>query len=579
MAADPDSEDCFDVARKWIQECRSSEGHTFCKGRRDANVNSVLPTRLVDVGNLDGSQEPRLVLSSDLEKRSSIEYAALSHCWGGTKFAQIAPPTSDSSPTAAPITVRHDDSGYVHTAAKPLTTISTNISDRVSSIPMEILPPTFRDAVKITRALRLQYIWIDSLCIIQDSKVDWEQEGAQMANIYKNSHVTLAAESSRDSQGGILKPRMLDFSPVEIPLVSKGRDISTTMFVRPALDSWEDTVTGDKSMLCSRAWVLQESLLAPKTIHFGAQQMMWECRSVSIAEGDVKPIPPNKRERDWSWSRNKRFLAEIETIATDGPETAGLVGSDILYLQWYSILRDYTNRKMTFSSDVFPALVGLATEFNRRLNDRYVAGLWEKDLHRGLLWKIEDSERAAPAIPFRAPTWSWASMVGQILPMNDCRHLVHGYKSDVLEVQTEPVSYAVPSRDENWYGEIKNGILRLRGRWRSTSAWPKFEEDYFDIHIIPGVEENLGVMFRYFDCGTEERYLERHQNGRKLSLLLIAGWRANLGDIPQWHFLILESGNNGDEGVFRRVGVVEIHNAAAAEEWAEEWEIREVLVI
>lgn len=588
VSSDPASQDCFDVANSWLRECMSSGDHQFCKSKIQGNASgefggpqTPLPTRLIDVGPPDGSQEPRLILASGIKTSSSQSYAALSHCWGGTPLAQIGSVSLPDSLSSIQTSVKGTPSNVI-AGGRPLTTLTVNIEDRMKSIPMNILPRTFRDAVKVTRGLGLRYIWIDSLCIIQDSKSDWEQEAAQMADIYKNSYVTIAAEGSRDSHEGILTDRLFDFSPIELPFKSKLHNIQTSMFVRPALDDWETTLSEPKSKLCSRAWVLQESLLAPRTIHYGLQQMMWECRSRSLAEGDMTPIAPSTREKNWSWSRNKRFLSDVggATSSIDDTQMEGHTAKDMSYLQWYSIINDYSSRRMTFSSDVFPALAGLATEFNRRLCDQFVAGLWKGDLSRGLLWIVADSERAKAAVPYRAPTWSWASIVGQVgtSSLDDCLYMVGIYHTEILSVETTPVRHTAISSDGNYYSEISSGSLRLRGRWKATSHWSKFEEEYYQSHIIPGTEENMGIMFRYFDCGTEERYLERHQNGRNLSLLHIATWVQKMGDAPVMYFLILESADGGDESFFRRVGVVLLHNGLNVEKWFQEWEVKTVLI-
>lgn len=534
---------------------------------------TFLPSRLIDVGPADGSQDPKLIITSDVVDPGLRQYAALSHCWGGAKLDQIGISSDYLTDISSP--------PIIFNSPKPLTTLTSNIVDRMKNISMHILPRTFRDSIKVTRNLGLRYIWIDSLCIIQDSKTDWEQEAATMADIYKSSYITIAAESSPDSQQGFLKARKLSFDPVKIPFNSNIHNIHTTMFIRPALDSWDISLTPPKSKLCSRAWVLQESLIAPRTIHFGEQQMLWECRSRSFAEGDMTPIPPSSSERFWSWSRNKRFLAEDmepKGITEGSEETKGLAPRDLCYLQWYSILRDYTSRKITFSSDVFPALIGLATEFNTRLDDHYLAGLWKRDLHRGLLWSVAEPERAQEITPYRAPSWSWASIVGQIGRLDDNLHMIGDYTVEIIDVHTTPAPNNVPQSDK-YYGEISGGSMKLKGRWKSTASWKAFEEEYYQAHIIPHVEEHLGIMFRYFDCGTEERCLERHDKKRELSLLHIACWVARVGDPPVTHFLILESGDGGDESAFRRVGVVALHNAAILETWIGDWEVKEVFVI
>ena len=241
-----------------------------------------------------------------------MQYAALSHCWGGSSQRLTIRGSISANARFAQVEDSNERT-EASIALKPLTTTIRNVEDRMRSISMNILPATFRDAVTITRNLGLRYIWIDSLCIIQDSKEDWEHEAARMADVYKNSYVTIAAESASNCHEGILKQRNFEFDPIEVPFNSQGHNIHTNLYLRPVQDDWETSITGPRSKLCSRAWVLQESMLAPRTLHYGSQQMFWECKSFSHAEGDVTPIPPSPREREWSWSRNKRFLSDVTT--------------------------------------------------------------------------------------------------------------------------------------------------------------------------------------------------------------------------------------------------------------------------
>lgn len=128
-----------------------------------------MPTRLLDIGIKDGV-EPRLITASSV----TTEYATLSHCWG---------------------------------KARPLMTTSSNLSQHMRSVPLLSLPKTFQDAVAVTRELGIRYLWIDSLCIIQDSVEDWELECSRMAQIYQGSIVSICGPTALDSSTGFLNPR------------------------------------------------------------------------------------------------------------------------------------------------------------------------------------------------------------------------------------------------------------------------------------------------------------------------------------------------------------------------------------
>jgi len=422
ISSNPASDESFALAKAWIYNCLTSQEHAFCPKLNQPHMSSRLqtslgepevPTRLIDVGPSDGSQEPKLTLLSACRLSTNWEYVALSHCWGQSQLYRIH---SDDIRINLE-TWMEDQKNLADIRRKPLTTTSETLEQRLQQIPMSTSPKTFRDAITFTRGLGLRYTWIDSLCIVQNSKSDWKEEAARMAGIYKNSYVTITAESSRDSHEGMFSERILDFHPIEVPFNSKSRAIRDVLYIRQALDDWETCVNGTGSALRSRGWVLQESLLAPRTIRVSSQQMFWECRSKSLAEGNMTPILPRGKggEKKWNWTRNKWFFAGAENESGDSETDSedmkdqGLTARDIMYLQWSSIIQDYSHRKLSFSSDIFPALEGLAREFNARLNDTYITGLWKWDLLRGLFWKVEGSkpgELPLEATPYRAPSWS-----------------------------------------------------------------------------------------------------------------------------------------------------------------------------
>jgi hypothetical protein len=95
---------------------------------------------------------------------------ALSHCWGGST---------------------------------PIITIMANISKFMKRIPTP-LPKVFADAVAVTRALGIQYLWINSLYIIQDSREDWSNQAPHMASVYGSAYITIAADAASNSSQGFL---------------------------------------------------------------------------------------------------------------------------------------------------------------------------------------------------------------------------------------------------------------------------------------------------------------------------------------------------------------------------------------
>ncbi|PVH84958.1 HET-domain-containing protein, partial [Cadophora sp. DSE1049] len=159
---------------------------------------------------------------------------------------------------------------------------------------IEDLPLTFRDAVKITRQLGFRYLWIDSLCIIQDSSEDWQAESTAMGRIYKEASFTIAAEAATDSKAGIFessKKYRSDFDTIEVPYFRMDGTTTGNMSVQRLLDSPAEA----RGPLSQRAWTLQEDLLSPRTLRFAAQQTWWRCREMQCNERDRRGLSPESR--------------------------------------------------------------------------------------------------------------------------------------------------------------------------------------------------------------------------------------------------------------------------------------------
>lgn len=147
------------LAKAWIQDCRTS--HSKCSQPTEYAV----PVRLINVSG----ETPCLSQGT-----SDTPYAILSHCWG---------------------------------KSKSFTTTSQNLELHERSIDFAAMPKTFRDAIELTRELNIRYLWIDSLCILQDSDIGKGRQCAKMGDYYRNSLVTLSALNSRDSTEGFMNAR------------------------------------------------------------------------------------------------------------------------------------------------------------------------------------------------------------------------------------------------------------------------------------------------------------------------------------------------------------------------------------
>ena len=212
-----------------------------------------LPTRLVDVG-VAGKQEPRLVLSADIESEDR-RYLALSHSWGLTM------------PSTA-------------------TTTMSTLAERLQSIPKVGLTNTFADFVDIARCMHVHYVWIDSLCILQDSKEDWEKEAAQLASVYSSAYCTVAASSSANGNEGCQVDRASKpYGPVDLIFNESDKQGNLTV-QRVRVYSMFGTPTSEviqQDALTKRAWCFQERELSNRVLHYSKDTIRWECRSLQAS--------------------------------------------------------------------------------------------------------------------------------------------------------------------------------------------------------------------------------------------------------------------------------------------------------
>lgn len=327
-----------------------------------------MPKRLVDLGFPSNS----LVAPKVINTRGRQEqYVALSYCWG--------------------------PKGHFSTKKE-------NITDMEKSIPMELLPQTIKDAFLVARNVDVRYVWIDALCIIQDDAEEWSIEAKRMGAIYANSYFTIAATCAEQSDDGFLRPRNLE--RVSIPFrLNSASEIDGNIYFRNQSDLLRDHQSYIlESPLLKRAWVLQETLLSRRTVHFSSKQIYWECRCAFYAEDGMTEDADCRQHAH-------EFLNTISMLR-------GRIHSEQLaemfFRSWGSILSWYSNLSMTRPSDKLPALSGLASLAESALRCRYLYGIWNVNLPYGLFWHPVNRPMIQ-ATEWRAPSWSWAALEGVIM--------------------------------------------------------------------------------------------------------------------------------------------------------------------
>ncbi|PQE11538.1 heterokaryon incompatibility protein [Rutstroemia sp. NJR-2017a BVV2] len=303
-----------------------------------------------------------------------------------------------------------------------------------------------QDAVKIARSLGIFYIWIDSLCIIQDSDEDWKAEAAKMGDVYAGAACTIASTGSPSSEGGCYHPRKtLSLRPCEIGVSSRTDLLPTWIYIRR--DDLSDFRRGvDRAILNTRGWVLQERLLSRRILHFGAEQLYWECCQRAASELNAtgyiyKSYPRDfggnfilSKDEPWDrdgvierrlpspdfglpgavrkngstiWQDNRAFWKEVRIPSPnhwsqdsydesrfrstlDKLQSSefwnGETGIHSFSHCWYEIVESYTRSNLTFSKDKLTAIAGLVKQIENTTKFEYVAGLWRDHLETDLLW-------------------------------------------------------------------------------------------------------------------------------------------------------------------------------------------------
>jgi hypothetical protein len=230
---DPGSPAYVSILKQWLQDCDSGGTHFTCESLETHIATGALPTRLIEILGTS----IRLVETSKTNDKSTVAWTALSYIWGTHEVFQ---------------------------------TTTNNLALRQAPFPVSSLPRTYQDAVAITRELGLRYLWIDTLCIIQDAAEDWAAEGQGMETVFGKAYCVLAASRATSSQSGFLGPR----KPREFVALREPR-LNTSFYICEMIDDFRADVLD--APLNSRAWYMQERALARRTIYFTERQTYWEC--------------------------------------------------------------------------------------------------------------------------------------------------------------------------------------------------------------------------------------------------------------------------------------------------------------
>jgi hypothetical protein len=404
------------LVRSWLRVC--VDEHSGPITNQD---NNYRPPRLlhIDSGNL------RLVQGSECPKGS--EWATLSHCWG-------------PHPTF-------------------LTLTSTNKSQFELGIPLDSLARTFRDAVKFCDSIGVNYLWIDSLCIIQQgsgSKEDWFHHMTEMRRVYQNATLNLAADRASSAEDGIFSDRVV--ASIQRPVIELHKGSMKGRWQMAAQTELLDLFS--RSLLSSRAWVTQERIFSSRIVSFSEDQVYWSCdhgpcfKSERFPEGYPTSVALPRYCKSLLDEHKHETISDMSELRQDSVSQ-----------QFLREVCGYSGRILTYpDSDKFAAFSGIAEEYSRLIKEDYIAGFFRSLLPLYLTWKVRRPippriNRTMTGSSYRAPSWSWAVIDHEVYVPRTFRYIRDIKRVvELLEVTDTCVELVNP---QNKFGPLVHASLKL----------------------------------------------------------------------------------------------------------------------
>ena len=416
---------------EWIRECK--EKHSACV--TPESPASSRPARFIDISGLNSGKSIRLISTQVISQDEKIAYVALTHCWGGVV---------------------------------PLRTMRDNLNAHMEEIPYQSLPRTFKNVITIAQAMKVLYVWIDSICIVQDDSEDWQTEAAKMHKIYRGAKLTISATSASHPNDG---PDLSVSLPVarQFYVTEKGQPRKRAISVRhPVLPNLYDAF--QQQTIHKRGWIFQERMLSPRILHIMQDELVWQCHALMDSESGrcrTEGLSESNADELWEPVRDV-FRLPLQLGADDVYRAERL---------WWTWVESYIDRSLTYPRDIFPAFAGMVSQFQELTGDEPALGLWRKQLPLHLSWQpdfsldpmtdIEAITKVPPeelALTQSLPSWTWMSLpMSQIRPRTNYEMWTRFNPHEIfheVEVQDVQITWS----GHAWSSLPTKGVLKLRGR-------------------------------------------------------------------------------------------------------------------
>ena len=254
----------------------------------------------------------------------------------------------------------------------------------------ESLPRTIRDAIDVVTALGERYLWVDALCIIQNSDRSWTLNSRVMDQVYGHSHLNICAADGSDAHAGLKgysQSYSQDVNPGLTPQIIQqySKDVRL-LSTRPAESYIKQSVWN------SRGWTFQERLLSPRNLIFVGGRIYFQCRTTA------RSLDILTDHQDAGWSLE--FLGSPSLILKDLPDRPLEVYKKALEL--------YMLRQLTEPKDILAAFSGIGNVVCAASGGSLVYGLPSSHFDWALLWEARDSAKPRPnSRDEKFPSWSW----------------------------------------------------------------------------------------------------------------------------------------------------------------------------
>ncbi|KAI8717054.1 HET domain-containing protein [Fusarium sp. LHS14.1] len=324
-------------------------------------------------------------------------------------------------------------------------------------IKVSLLPRTIQDAIEVARKLGQRHLWVDAICIIQDSLSDWEYESARMASVYRDAYLTIAIGTASLATEGFLHHRHLAASQkpsfrAECQYREGKTFILGARIIPDKAAHTQQRDGGEELPLYLRGWTLQESQLSRRLLTYTEEELWWMCLEESTCECDTLG---KAEERSWVVDSGFKSLLSIDN-------------SDQAFEHWRLTVDRYLSRHLTNSMDKLPAISGIARVIQDITHSRYIAGMWSNNLSYDLAWYAASGEMLSWSSErfvlsqYRGPTFSWVSIDEKVLWEKRLWGWVPASPFDLIQAESTVVG-------KNPLGVVKSAYITLHGLTLSTT--------------------------------------------------------------------------------------------------------------